>query len=1303
MLKRLIPLFFILLLPHFLRAQDVAVYPIDVTAIITPPYGTCLKDYVGSRRFMVNVLLRDMTKRPDDFVIEMSVKNSGNRVVFRSYFGNLSLNPGKPFYQDSELQNGFISQLFDPNNILVGNQFATKCFDEGAYSISFQAFAAYNYPNRRIPLSRASTSTLFMQSTVQGPYLIFPYDKDSLDCSIATINYQWQSANPTGEAVSYHLQVVEVPEGFSGYNSFETATTFVENQPNLFHSTFQSIVSAAKYRPNTTYAWRVIVKTREHEHISPVRTFVYCGTPQAPVNEIPYDPILTFKPIDDKLHPLHIDSVDTTSISALAYWKKNPEIAPNEYCGIAVEVRKQGQEKWTPYRLETADTSKIQLENLSYGTLYEARGQYIKCDGEDFIYGPYGDTIQFIIPDPVRAADCGDDIPPLADCGDNKGKILGIGDTIFANGTNVIIDTVFYSGEDSTIISGKGHIEFPIIRNVHVKMEFNDIQINCAGQLAKGVISTIYDPSTSLMIDVEELIGQGSTGGADNPVSNSEVNKYDKESFDSSPEGSFFVKDDSTVVMKDENGTEVPIGKLISLSSDQYASKNSLLSPSHFLEFINLDPKNIAFDKDTFGYYSKIAPGDYHKYSEAGDRNYIIPWLANNPGKTKKLYVKEVLLDRKVSLFDSVKFVMPTNGDFIELNHTHLGEGFFSVDIPGGASTKNSFEVYALGKMKESSSYGDAGKLMVENYPTRKNKVIFVPIQNDYKLSNELEKSLNDIYGRLGITYEVELAEKFENELLQEILSDGLDISADDESRWQVESEEMKMLRYLYRQHLQEQGKDIEKNAAYIFLVDKAQEPYQSVEGDMPRNQSVGYIFMQGNTSLSDARLVAHELGHGVYRLQHTFDYKHAEEDKYKTDNLMDYNNGDFLAHYQWRVMQDSVMFVWKSLQEDEDGMAFREDGTKLICLSSERQDNLDLFKNYKYYYLPDGSIIDLEGCQPIRFYAEDDVTEKARGAINAFRYEGTTYELLYNSYSKIVTSFVFEVIGKNGKKIYPKSSCFKNRIIRNNIDEKKYNPVRVYVDDKNVKVKEFNKPASKLLFERTPSKGDNSCLSSFSVERFNKEDLVGNITNDPDPLTMISFLYSGSGKESTVVEYIQKLPKSLVVSLNSNGIIVELLRILTNSDEDMTEARQQAILKLLYCLDINYVEDVLEVLNSKYEYGTGDDWVIDHLISEMDDNYSEFVDLATDLYVKRYTYLENVFGHILNFNSVPNPRELFCVKLLEKLPEENYLHFIQFLQDNNSKMMRNIIEKKEGRYEILKKHIANVLIGGSFIVFMFV
>ena len=78
-------------------------------------------------------------------------------------------------------------------------------------------------------------------------------------------------------------------------------------------------------------------------------------------------------------------------------------------------------------------------------------------------------------------------------------------------------------------------------------------------------------------------------------------------------------------------------------------------------------------------------------------------------------------------------------------------------------------------------------------------------------------------------------------------------------------------------------------------------------------------VISSSKCSMWGDRLVAHEIGHGVYKFQHTFDYGVAEK---STDNLMDYNNGDFLAHYQWRVMQDSVMLVWGLFQDDEDGMA---------------------------------------------------------------------------------------------------------------------------------------------------------------------------------------------------------------------------------------------------------------------------------------------------------------------------------------------------------------------------------------------
>ena len=167
----------------------------------------------------------------------------------------------------------------------------------------------------------------------------------------------------------------------------------------------------------------------------------------------------------------------------------------------------------------------------------------------------------------------------------------------------------------------------------------------------------------------------------------------------------------------------------------------------------------------------------------------------------------------------------------------------------------------------------------------------------------------------VGVTYTVEEDRSFVNdETVNFILEDGLDICADDESRWQVESAEMKLIREIYKDN----HPQMDKNAAYLFLVKQAESPYESTEGDMPRNQSVGYIFMKNNKKLEDGRVVAHELGHGVYKFQHTFDYKIPEK---STDNLMDYNNGDFLAHYQWRVMQDSVMLVWGLLQDDEDGM----------------------------------------------------------------------------------------------------------------------------------------------------------------------------------------------------------------------------------------------------------------------------------------------------------------------------------------------------------------------------------------------
>jgi hypothetical protein len=150
-----------------------------------------------------------------------------------------------------------------------------------------------------------------------------------------------------------------------------------------------------------------------------------------------------------------------------------------------------------------------------------------------------------------------------------------------------------------------------------------------------------------------------------------------------------------------------------------------------------------------------------------------------------------------------------------------------------------------------------------------------------------------------------------EHENIAFLLEDGLDLER--KGKWDILSDEMEYIKYLYSME-----RKVEHGAAYIFFLNKRHAADASVVGDMPRGQASGFIFVDENLEFfADARLVAHELGHGLYSLQHTFDYPALEN--VETDNLMDYNGGDFLAHFQWKLIQNPTL-VWSFLQDDEDG-----------------------------------------------------------------------------------------------------------------------------------------------------------------------------------------------------------------------------------------------------------------------------------------------------------------------------------------------------------------------------------------------
>jgi hypothetical protein len=105
------------------------------------------------------------------------------------------------------------------------------------------------------------------------------------------------------------------------------------------------------------------------------------------------------------------------------------------------------------------------------------------------------------------------------------------------------------------------------------------------------------------------------------------------------------------------------------------------------------------------------------------------------------------------------------------------------------------------------------------------------------------------------------------------------------------------------------QGHDRDKDAYYIFLVDKAETPGK--KGYMPRKKQWGFAFadVHGTSDDALAKTIAHELGHGVFRLEHTFSEKGLPQSQ--TTNLMDYtDDGTDLYKYQWDYVHDPVNVV---------------------------------------------------------------------------------------------------------------------------------------------------------------------------------------------------------------------------------------------------------------------------------------------------------------------------------------------------------------------------------------------------------
>ena len=318
-----------------------------------------------------------------------------------------------------------------------------------------------------------------------------------------------------------------------------------------------------------------------------------------------------------------------------------------------------------------------------------------------------------------------------------------------------------------------------------------------------------------------------------------------------------------------------------------------------------------AFDSGSESWYQKSVKLD--RFYKPFAKDYIAPWKLIPEGEQ----------DVVTAEYTGGKAIDPQRVHFAsEPRSTALPASYdasskrWSVNLPS-VSSGESYEVFAVYE-------GEVlGKLRVASYAQQRHKLTLVPI-NDAKLDKaQIERELNGVYGSVGIHFDVEVDERMRGDYSWDRDGDRkLSIVGKSFFGRVREVKESAEMDYLKKAYSQLSGT---LDGLYLFVVDAAQgleDKPQSLLGEMPRRSRFGYIFSGNSPNGGTPDLsytIAHELGHGLFTLQHTFDDEYGgAKSQGQTRNLMDYATGKELAAFQWNVISNPAVFT--ALDKKKDG-----------------------------------------------------------------------------------------------------------------------------------------------------------------------------------------------------------------------------------------------------------------------------------------------------------------------------------------------------------------------------------------------
>lgn len=995
-------------------------YPIAVNTQITQPSPIYLRSYADATTInspiKIQLVLNDLTI--SNRQVKLKIYFQGNTVSFTT---NDFVVGARPLYLEGgfplQLTNVDLAPYFEYQNLsgVTPNQFAYP-LAEGVYNIYVEV---YDFATGKKLSKKTGSTTIIFHN--KPPFLNLPSNNASImQQNIQNIIFSWTPGSSNVSNVEYEFSLVEI---WDQYTPVQNAFAY---SPPLYttttrNTTLQYGINEPQLIPGKKYAWRIKAKAI----LGAEEIGVFLNNGYSEIYSFTYEVFCT--------SPLAIKTDGISQDQAKISWSGN--IDNYDY---QVNYReKNADSEW--YKLVTPRES-LTISNLKPTTVYEYTVG-ASCDVGKYTHSSVKEFTT-LAKDEITFQGCG--IKPDPNDLANKTPLpeLFPNDVVTAGDFPIV---VLHSTGSNGTFTGDGYVTLPFLEKFRklidaadalggekinigqfsrIRITFKNIGVNTDFKLISGEIVASYDPDWKNIANLDGVFndvfgsnGKPIEGKFDYEVVSVKLNSDGSTTvtgaggqtsiIPKSPYERVYTDSKGKVVTIPANGAGAPNittaaegGKATAANTNGMSAAGEVTQISSAdvkITFKNGDDSKYAFDvkpnfgsqklKDTYEVIPMKDGGIYNVNYKAVSDIYnskdfpetIIAKAEFKNGKTKDNIVFKTNAGAKVNFKwdndDTAIITVEKTLNFSKESIIATVKGVAEKDPKDAAKTIE-------GKSDV------AGKINL--WQLAQKPVINITLLSingaDSPSTDEAKKFLNDVYNKVGISFDVTFQSLSIGTLPNEIECGDSDVfnvytAGQNDIISQIESN----AEFRYN----------DKTYYVLYTGKKGQKEYK---GFMPLGGQYAFVFNNGSL-----KTAAHELGHGIFGLKHPFTNK-AEEGK--TDLLMDYGDGTVLSHNDWDIIHSGG---WKfyGFQKSSSGANVNiYDKIPYTFLNLDK-DPKNETKGTVSFVTPDGQIVSIPHSKLMRY-------EFIYGSIR-----GNEDSKSYNNKTKTGGLKSFEKLEEDGKTIH--------------------------------------------------------------------------------------------------------------------------------------------------------------------------------------------------------------------------------------------------------------------------------------------